>query len=392
MQKNNSPRILMITQLYPSGSTGTSVKTRYTLETLTKYGFTIDVCCTHFEKMIKVDMKNPNIHFFTVPKETVSKLSLAYFKRAWVLLLSPIPFRVIKLYDQKLADQLDKLKRKHTYSFIFFDGFSTLQYTNTYADNNMYIDDEDITDLMWKRYKTTKNIFIKLFFLSEWIKCKRVEKIFFKNVAQIWAISKNTQARFKKISHAPVYRMPTIIPLQQNIFRPSSRHIVFSGLLSWLENTSGLVWFLENCWPTIHQAFPETILYVTGQMADPGLISYMSRFPGVQHVGFVPNLADIYKTCALAISPIFINSGIKVKVVTYLSYGLPVVSSTEATWGLESTEGIVSSSQKRFAASVCSILSDTSKRHKLSKMARHNIQTNHSEKVLLSFFKKKGII
>jgi glycosyltransferase involved in cell wall biosynthesis len=280
----------------------------------------------------------------------------------------------------------------HTYEFIFFDGFSTIQYAKHLDSKHIYIDDEDITDLLWKRVNTKGNIFLQVFYIVEWVKCMVYERIYFLRMARIWAISPNTRHRLRQLTKARTVCMPTIIPLQRSAFRATSRHLVFSGLLSWQENVVGLRWFLKECWPSIHADFPNTKLYITGQMADPMIVQDAHTIPGVELVGFVTSLKDVYTRCAIAIAPIFINSGIKVKVLTYLSFGLPTVSSKEAWLGMSSTAGLIITDKRTFTDAVKKLLLDTDMRINLSKQGTNNIRTNHSKDALLAFFRSEKII
>jgi glycosyltransferase involved in cell wall biosynthesis len=186
--------------------------------------------------------------------------------------------------------------------------------------------------------------------------------------------------------------MPTIIPTQRSAFAIKSRHIVFSGLLSWQENVIGLQWFLTTCWPTINAACPKTTLYITGQMADPKLVKLAATCPNVVLMGFVPELRRIYRQCALAIAPIFINAGIKVKIITYLSFGLPVVANAEAVWGLIDTRGVVVTDKNHFTQSVIRVLQNVPLRKKLSSEGKKNVELHHSEKALRAFFVRAGVI
>lgn len=388
----HSKRILLITQMYPSGSTGTSVKTLHTMRFLVKHGYTIDVCCPHYHKMIKIPLTIPRVRIFTFERQTISKLSFSYFFRAWKLLFFWKPFRVIKLYDGSLKNKISSLCHRHQYTQIFFDGFSTLQYAIAYDEKYIYIDDEDITDLMWRRWHDTPQHVLRIFYFIEWIKCLLYERVFIPRMSEIWAISPNSKLRLSRLTDKKVLLMPTIVPKQRNIFRTSSKHIVFSGLLSWQENVVGLRWFLRHCWPAIHDAAPQTKLYITGQMAQESLIKYVNSFPNTALLGFVPDLARIYQNCAIAIAPIFTNAGIKVKILTYLSFGLPVIANKEATWGMPSSDGIYISEKNQFTQNILGMLHNEPLRKRLSRDAQKNVQLHHSEKTLKSYFVKANIL
>lgn len=385
-------KILIITQMYPTGLTGTSVKTLHTIEFLLKRGFQIDVCCLHHSSMIKNDLKLPNLRVFFSEKDTFSKFSLDYITRAVTILLSILPFRVKKMFDKKLEAIFEVLQLSTNYEYIFFDGFSTLQYCKTYNDKHIYIDDEDISDLMLRRMRDESNIFLKLFYFTEYIKCKYFEKKYLSNVSQIWAISSNSAEHLKESTSVKITVMPTILPDRKNVFSIQSKDIVFTGLLSWQENIIGIRWFLDNHWKKVLETFPRTNFYVIGQKADEEFIHYLKSFPNVKYLGYVEDLASIYKNSALAIAPMLINCGIKVKVVTYLSYGIPVVALPEAIWGLNESKGVVVSSLSEFSNSIMNLLKNEVRRKKLSLAAKENIKKNHSEKTLEIFFKKVGVL
>ena len=385
-------KLLMITQIYPSGATGTSVKTRNTIEYFLKLGYSVDVCCIYHKSMIKNSFVAPKLHIYYVNAEVVYRFALRYIMMALSLLFSLKPLRVNKLYNGNLNLLIRKLCKKNSYDYILFDGFSTLQYADTVNRKHIYIDDEDITDLMLQRLSKTSNFVLKFFYVSEYIKCRLYEKKYLQRVGQIWAISPNTLSRLKTLSTSKTLLMPTYVPIHENAFRLNSRTIVFTGLLSWPENVNGLKWFLETCWGRILSEIPDTKLFVVGQLADNHFIEYLSKYSNVLYLGYVNNLADVYTQSALAIAPILINCGIKVKILTYLSYGMPIVSTPQSTWGLTTTQGICIANQSQFTQKIIELLHSSTKRQRLSRESRLNIQTNHSLKILRAFFIKAGFI
>jgi glycosyltransferase involved in cell wall biosynthesis len=389
---NKNKKILLITQMYPSGRTGTSVKTRNTIEFLQKKGFFIDVCCLHHASMIKNELSLPNVRVFFVERDIISRLTPTFALRVFSVLFSSLPFRVKKTFDRKLNVLISTLLTSTEYDYVFFDGFSTLQYATGFDKKNIYIDDEDISDLMMRRFKETKNPILKLFFLLEYYKCKNYERKYLNYMSQIWAICKNSAIHLALSTKRPIKVMPTPVQEQKNFFSPRSKDIVFTGLLSWMENINGLKWFLENCWDEILAQHKNTKLYVIGQRAEQPFIDYLQSYKNVVYLGYVERLEDVYKKCAMAIAPLLINCGIKVKVVTYLSYGLPVVGLPESVWGMNESKGVVIALADEFAQKTNSLLSNDQLRAKLSKEALQNIQKNHSQKALQTFFEKVRIL
>ena len=131
-------KLLFITQVYPSAVTGTTVKTRHTIEYLLEEGFKVDVCCIHYPKMVKNEFKAKNLSIYTTEKNSIfSEFNIFYLLTIFKLLFSIIPVRVKKMYDSKLDKLANSLYEKNNYDYVFYDGFSTLQYLKTKSEKNI---------------------------------------------------------------------------------------------------------------------------------------------------------------------------------------------------------------------------------------------------------------
>lgn len=95
-----------------------------------------------------------------------------------------------------------------------------------------------------------------------------------------------------------------------------------------------LRWFLEKSWPEVLAAFPGARLHVLGsiQKAFKG-----EKFPHVRFHGFVDRLAPFYQHAAVAINPCLAGSGLKIKTVEALAFGLPVVTTDFGAQGIDRT-------------------------------------------------------
>lgn len=97
-------------------------------------------------------------------------------------------------------------------------------------------------------------------------------------------------------------------------------------------NVNGLAWAMTEVWPKVRAKIPDARLRVVGKVADaPGL-----PWPeGTERVGFVDDLAVEYSAARVAIAPLFIGSGMKIKVVEALGHGVHVITTTCGAEGLE---------------------------------------------------------
>ena len=98
--------------------------------------------------------------------------------------------------------------------------------------------------------------------------------------------------------------------------------------------------------------------------------------------GFVPNIADIYNTMDLMISPMLCGTGINIKTVEAMAYGIPLLTTRHASRGIEITDPM--HQHETLEALVTSLLSLHDKPQELARLAAL------SRAQYLSFYKKNN--
>ncbi|MBO0933588.1 glycosyltransferase [Fibrella aquatilis] len=131
-------------------------------------------------------------------------------------------------------------------------------------------------------------------------------------------------------------------------------------------NLDAIVWFIRNVWPSVYR--PGLSLNLFGAICDmlryndlsdkrmtwlstieenfPGITQfYQSRSldieaqPGVILHDYLPNRDQIYTQVDVVINPVRFGSGLKIKNVEALGYGLPLLTTTHGACGLETHVG-----------------------------------------------------
>jgi O-antigen biosynthesis protein len=124
-------------------------------------------------------------------------------------------------------------------------------------------------------------------------------------------------------------------------------------------NADGLRWFARHVWPLVLARVPGAKLLVTGD--DPPREVLRFACDSIEFLGRVPNLERFYDTLRVAIVPIRYGSGVKLKTVEALQFGVPTVSTSIGAESIPSdVEGLlpVADSPDAFAALVAELLFD----------------------------------
>jgi succinoglycan biosynthesis protein ExoO len=110
--------------------------------------------------------------------------------------------------------------------------------------------------------------------------------------------------------------------------RRTPGRLVFIGSDT-LPNIDGLRWFLGEVWPRLQNVQPEVSLDLVG---DCGA-AFGRLPPRVARLGRVKNPAAILHRAALAIAPLRVSSGLKIKILDYARHGLATVMTPESLQG-----------------------------------------------------------
>lgn len=130
--------------------------------------------------------------------------------------------------------------------------------------------------------------------------------------------------------------------------------VLFTGAMDRPENDQGILWFIENCWPTVRSALPAASLVVAGASPSPSLLKAASEDASINVTGFVHSLEPFYMSCGLFIVPLFQGAGVKFKTIAAMLHGLPVVSTEIGAEGVGTVEHFASitNNADQFARSV----------------------------------------
>jgi glycosyltransferase involved in cell wall biosynthesis len=156
--------------------------------------------------------------------------------------------------------------------------------------------------------------------------------------------------------------------------RPMQHNVLFCGSLDYPANQDGLEWFGSLVWPGIREKFADAVFTVVGRGGSRDAFGEWAYGAGVCWVGEVEEVIPHYQDAAVAICPLRIGSGTRLKILEALSTGTPIVSTALGAEGLlEKCADVISlaDSPAAFGAAVCRLLSDRVHADRLSWAGRN---------------------
>ena len=133
-------------------------------------------------------------------------------------------------------------------------------------------------------------------------------------------------------------------------------------------NIDALNYFLDDIWPGVQKQAPKAQLEVVGNICK----QFPSLPEGCHAAGEVADLGKSYATADIVINPVRFGTGLKIKNIESLGYGMPLVTTQAGAEGLESGVGkafLVANNSEEFVEHICTLLTEGAAREMLTKNA-----------------------
>jgi glycosyltransferase involved in cell wall biosynthesis len=112
---------------------------------------------------------------------------------------------------------------------------------------------------------------------------------------------------------------------------PERKDIVFIGGFRHAPNVDAVKWFVSEVWQRLLEKGYQDRFIIVGSDMPPEILRM--RQPGIEIRGYVPDINDVFNTCRISVAPLRYGAGLKGKVISSLSHGVPVVATSIAVEG-----------------------------------------------------------
>ncbi|HVY00475.1 MAG TPA: glycosyltransferase [Pseudorhodoplanes sp.] len=177
----------------------------------------------------------------------------------------------------------------------------------------------------------------------------------------------------------PIMRPPPAVP---RVPFDERRDVVFIGGFRHPPNIDAVLWFVNRIWPRLAaNGFPGKFVIAGSDM--PPEIASIAR-PGIEARGFVPDIAPLFQESRISVAPLRYGAGIKGKIVSSLSYGVPVVATSIAAEGMglrHDFDALISDDPSEFARLVAAAYIDPALWNRLSEQSINTFATRFSSDI-----------
>jgi GT2 family glycosyltransferase/glycosyltransferase involved in cell wall biosynthesis len=161
------------------------------------------------------------------------------------------------------------------------------------------------------------------------------------------------------------------------------RDILFIGGYQHNPNVEAVLYFTREILPALRLRIPGLRFLVLGSRPPPQISELACDH--IQVLGFQKDIAPYFNGCRLMVAPLRFGAGIKGKLGTSFSYGLPVVATPIAAEGMYLQDGrdlLVADQPKEFVEAVVRAYTDPELWARLSEAGRQVVRERYSPEVI----------
>lgn len=174
-----------------------------------------------------------------------------------------------------------------------------------------------------------------------------------------------TSARDKAILDADVPDVPKfVVPngVETSYFKPSTispepSALIFTGMMAYVPNYDGMVYFLDHIFPLIQREVPEAKIYIVGNRPPRELRKRASK--QVVITGYVEDVRPFVWRASVYVVPLRMGSGTRLKVLEAMAMKKPIVTTSIGCEGIDVRHGesvLIADTPHAFAHAVVELL------------------------------------
>jgi glycosyltransferase involved in cell wall biosynthesis len=311
-------------------------------------------------------------------------------------------------YDRRFGGRLRSFARTKEIDVAVFEGLGVAQYREDIPDvpsilyeHNVehevvgqlvsYLRKSPLKILGSRTDETLRNMYLCVFGTREKALVRLLEDSALRKFDLVMACSERDADILKK--EAPDAQLLAVpwgieIPEKKWAYRQRDvRNIVFVGSMAWEPNRDAVTWFVRAIFPLVKRGPVKTRLVIAGSSMTGEIAGLADDDIIVE--GFVEDISRVLLDADVFIAPVRFGSGVNVKILEAMSYGVPVVTTpkgAEGTGGRDGEHFMVAGDEGEFASAIGCILENAAVRESLSAMGREYVSEHHGIDKIIGIF------
>jgi polysaccharide biosynthesis protein PslH len=214
----------------------------------------------------------------------------------------------------------------------------------------------------------------------------QIESSLHKYVDGFIACSKKDEDILKKINNNTLLKsaeIPNGVDIELKPYHKDKNvlnNIIFCGHLGTVANREGLLWFCNTVLPLVKESIPDITLTIVGPGNDSKAFDALKNRTDIIFTGKVDTVVPNYYNNYVAIAPLTLGSGTRLKILEAMALGNPVVSTTIGAEGVNYPKGSIkiADTPTEFASAIVKLIHEPALGEVQRKLARVFVEESFS--------------
>ncbi|MBL4593754.1 MAG: glycosyltransferase [Flavobacteriales bacterium] len=318
---------------------------------------------------------------------------------AFLNLFSSNSYNIERFYSKEFEELIVKTIQQNKFDVILLESLYVSKYLNAIKKNTtakIIYRAHNIESEIWER-NASQEQGIKKSYLNILVKRLRLyERNIINQFDGIAAITEKDKNNLKQMGcEVPIVVIPFGINIDDYIINNDSQKnsIFHIGSMDWKPNQNGIKWFLDNVWGKVAEKLPSIEFNLAGKDMPGWLINHQQD--GVNVIGEVQSATDFINQNSIMVIPLFVASGMRIKIVEGMALGKLVIATSIAAEGItyeDKKNIVIANTKEEFVAAIINYSTNIEDQKRIAKKGRELIESNYDNQLIVNnlaeFFKQ----
>lgn len=323
-------------------------------------------------------------HVYPVRHTAVDKTSPAFALELAKGLFAPLPVAVFRYRSDEMRAIVDRLRREGSFDAVVCDFLNSAPHFSDLSGVVLF--QHNVESVIWQRRAgNAPTPLHRAYFRLQARRMLEYERQVCRSAASVIAVSdRDAQTMRDQYGVTRVGVVPTGVDVE--FFTPVEEpnpafDLAFIGSMDWMPNVDGVLWFADEVLPRIRKKVPQCSVAVVGRKPGSEVTKLGQRDAAIRITGTVADVRPWLWDSRVAVVPLRIGGGTRLKIYEAMAARTPVVSTTIGAEGLDISPGediLLADTAEAFANACIRLIGDAGERRRISAAAWEHVSAKHS--------------
>ena len=336
-------------------------------------------------------------HVYPLTLDVPPRRSLKFGGQLLANLFSPLPLSITRYFSPAMRDQIAKLVNTISFDSMVCDFLTPAP--NFPDMSKVVLFQHNVETMIWRRHvEQSPDPLRKRYFQMQADRMFNCERDMCRAAGRIIAVSPQDAVMMKKMFDVESLSVPTGVDLDY-FRRPADAaqkaDLVFVGSMDWLPNSDGVNYFVSEVMQLVWQQKPDCTLAIVGRAPAPDVLALAQKDSRITVTGTVPDVRPWMWGASVAVVPLRIGGGTRLKIYEAMAAGTPTVSTTIGAEGLDVTHPgniRLADTSETFANECLTLLTNPEQREAVAAAALHLVTSRYSWDAVTNDFEKLLVV